>query len=158
MTLLFGDSEQDLILHFSGEYDWLSNFYPVVVNLEGLNFPTVEHAYVAAKTTNYMDRVLITEIPANQAGKAKRWGRKFKLRDDWEIVKISIMRKLLEQKFQNVDLRQKLIATGDKTIVEGNHWHDNFWGTCMCDRLEPCKYHGKNMLGKLIMEIRDKIK
>lgn len=157
MTHVFMEHD-DMIDKFDGDYAWLSNFYPVVVHLHGINFPTVEHAFVAAKTKNYMDRMLIAAMDAKDAGKAKIRGRKFELRDDWEEVKVSIMRQLLMQKFSYAELRKKLLATGDRTLLEGNYWHDNFWGSCFCDRQEACKYHGKNMLGKLIMEVRDIIK
>lgn len=157
MSLLFGDSENDMIMEFKGEYAFLSNFYPVVVYFEDVNYPTVEHAYAASKSKEGMYRYRISQLKAEEAGKAKRMGRKCKLREDWDLVKISIMKRLLMQKFSYEDFREKLLATGDKTIVEGNYWHDNFWGTCRCGKGE-CGYHGKNMLGKLIMEVRGIIK
>jgi len=156
--LVFDNSQhEDMIDSFSGEYDWLSNFYPVVVYFEDINFPTVEHAYVAAKSKDGMHKYRVSQVPANQAGKVKRMGRKCRLREDWEMVKISIMKRLLMQKFSYEDFRVKLLKTGNKTLVEGNYWHDNYWGSCGCGK-GPCGYHGKNMLGKLLMEIRDIIK
>ena len=37
------------ITRFHGEYRFLSNFYPVKVEYDGVQYPTVEHAYQAAK-------------------------------------------------------------------------------------------------------------
>lgn len=150
--------EKDFIDSFSGDYDWLSNFYPVVVYLDEINFPTVEHAFVAAKSKDGMHRYRVSQLTAKQAGKAKRMGRKCILREDWELIKIPTMKRLLMQKFSYADFREKLLATGDATLVEGNYWHDNFWGSCHCGKRHECGYHGKNMLGKLIMEVRSIIK
>ena len=158
MTLVFGEHESDqMIMEFKGDNDFLSNFYPAVVHFEGINFPTVEHAYVASKSKDGMHRYRVSQLPAEQAGKAKRLGRKCRLREDWDLVKVSLMKRFLMQKFGYADLRDKLLATGDKIIVEGNYWHDNFWGTCGCGK-GNCAYHGKNMLGKLLMEVREIIK
>jgi ribA/ribD-fused uncharacterized protein len=140
---------------FDGEYAWLSNFYPVVIHYSGLNFPTVEHAYQASKTENYAMHRKIVALPAERAGKAKRIGRTVKLRKDWEMLKISLMRRFLYQKFGYSELQLKLIDTECAYIEEGNYWHDNYWGNCYCDK---CKnIEGKNQLGKLIMKIRGNI-
>ena len=80
-------------------------------------------------------------------GQAKRLGRRVELRSDWETVKIEIMRQVLKSKFtHNPELREKLIATGNTELIEGNNWNDRFWGVC--------RGVGKNHLGKLLMEIR----
>ena len=50
----------------------------------------------------------------------------------------------------NSELREKLIATGDKELIEGNHWNDRFWGVC--------RGKGQNHLGKLLMELREILK
>lgn len=149
--------ESNIITSFTKEYAFLSNFYPVVIYYSDFNYATVEHAYVAAKSKDFMNRRLIFDLTADQAGKAKRIGRKFKLRDDWDIIKLSIMKRFLYQKFEYHDLREKLLATGDMTLIEGNYWHDNYWGNCDCGKGKCCNL-GKNHLGKLLEEIREKIK
>lgn len=59
------------------------------------------------------------------------------------------MREVVECKFkQNRWLMQKLMSTGKTQLVEGNNWNDTFWGVY--------KGEGENMLGKILMEIRDK--
>jgi ribA/ribD-fused uncharacterized protein len=70
------------------------------------------------------------------------------MRDDWDDVKLGIMRDLVSRKFkQNKDLRLMLEATGDQELVEGNTWNDTFWGVCNGE--------GCNWLGKILMEVRD---
>lgn len=131
------------ILEFQGEYRWLSNFWPSPVILDGVTFPTVENAYQAAKT----HRAQREPFRHCTAGQAKKLGRTVKMRVDWEQVKVFIMRSLINQKFApNTDLAEKLKATGDKKIVEGNYWNDTFWGVC--------KGRGQNILGLLLMERR----
>jgi ribA/ribD-fused uncharacterized protein len=80
------------------------------------------------------------------AGAVKRLGRKMVLRDDWEEVKVDIMRDLLIQKFSQQPFRRLLLATGDSYLEETNTWNDTFWGVC--------NGKGKNQLGILLMEIR----
>ena len=65
------------------------------------------------------------------------------------------MREVVICKFmQNPDLMKKLLATGDAKLVEGNTWHDNYWGICRCGSRDKCGT-GSNMLGKILMQVRD---
>ena len=67
------------------------------------------------------------------------------------------MEYVVECKFyQNPELLQKLIDTGDEELVEGNTWHDNFWGNCTCEKCRDIP--GENHLGKILMDIRKKYK
>ncbi len=144
---------QKSINFFKGDYKKFSNFYPVVIYYEGINYPTVEHAFVASKSIDGMFRYRISKIPADQPGKAKTEGRKVKLRPNWDLMKHSIMERFLMQKFSYQEFREFLLSTEDSYIEEGNYWHDNYWGNCYCKKCKNIK--GKNELGKLIMKIRD---
>lgn len=138
----------NIINSFSGKYRFLSNFYPSEVYYENHKYKTIEHAFQAAKATNSEDRRRIAN--ADTPGDAKRLGRNISLRDDWEKVKIEVMRELLEQKFTLIPkLRNKLLETGESTLIEGNTWGDKFWGVCDGE--------GQNWLGKLLMEVRKDI-
>ena len=86
---------------------------------------------------------------ATKPAKAKKIGRQVNLRKDWEDIKLQVMEKALRLKFQNPDLRKKLITTGDEELVEGNPWGDRYWGVC--------NGSGKNKLGKLLMKIRKEL-
>jgi len=145
-----------VINSFTGQYKEFSNFYPVIVNLEGLNYTTVEHAYQAAKSTEFFFRKLIASLSSDKAGLAKKRGRTIKLRPNWEEKKIHIMRDLLIQKFNQEPFKTKLLKTEDAMIIEGNYWHDNIWGQCYCNK--KCKnIEGQNWLGRLLMDIRSEI-
>ena len=128
---------------FDGEYRWLSNFYPCYVSWEGLLFPTVEHAYQAAKSSDLEVWKYFQGVDAKQA---KRKGKTTKIRPDWDASKLAVMEHLLRQKFSQNDFKQRLIETGDAELIEGNWWGDTFWGVC--------KGVGENHLGKLLMQIR----
>ena len=125
---------------------FLSNFYPCKVTYEGITYPTTEHAFQAAKTLDQSLRKTIANLP--QPSEAKKEGRNLQLRPDWEKIKVQVMRELLLLKFSDPELKKKLLATGKEELIEGNWWGDTFWGVC--------KGTGQNMLGKLLMEIRDK--
>ena len=140
---------------FKDEYKKFSNFHPVVILYEGRNYPSVEHAYVAAKTKDEMFRKKVSELQENEAGIAKHMGRKIKLRKNWELIKYSLMKRFLYQKFTRDKFKSLLLSTGNSYIEEGNYWHDNYWGNCYCKKCE--KIEGKNKLGKLLMEIRGNI-
>jgi len=141
-----------MIKHFKDEYRFLSNFAPVRVEFEGATYASVEHAYVAAKTLNPVLRHEVKGIPT--AAQAKQFGKSLSLRPDWENVRLSIMEKLVRQKFSNTEYGEQLFATGSVPIVEGNFWHDNFWGSCVCTN---CGDKGKNNLGKILMKVREEL-
>lgn len=134
-----------MINNFSGEYAFLSNFFPHGIKYDGLEYPTSEHAFQAAKTLDIGERRKIAA--AGTPAMAKRMGRKVKLRPGWEGIKVEEMRKILRLKFADPDLYNRLCQTGHEPLVEGNYWGDTFWGVC--------GGKGKNWLGKLLMEIRD---
>lgn len=144
----------DRITFFKGEYYFLSNFYPQSIEFEGLTFGSVEAAFQAAKTLDNEERKQFVGL---QPGEAKHLGRRITLRDDWENVKFDIMRELVYKKFsQNSKLKAKLLETGDAELIEGNTWHDNIWGSCSCAKC--FKKDGENHLGKILMEVRGRLR
>lgn len=139
---------------FRGDNQFLSNFAPAPVTLEGMEYPTVEHAYQAAKTQDAGERQMIRL--ASTPDLAKKMSRKLTRRPDWPEVKVDIMRELVWQKFQgHPDLKELLLATGDAELAEGNTWHDNFWGSCRCAQCAASP--GQNWLGRLLMEVRERL-
>jgi len=142
------------ITSFRGAYRFLSNFYPVqITDVDGLVFPSVEHAFQAAKTLDPKWRAKIRN--ASSAAIAKALGKQVPLVSDWEARRVHVMERLLRQKFLNPVLRQHLLNTGDAELIEGNTWHDNFWGFCHCDKCFDVE--SKNHLGKLLMQIRGEL-
>ncbi len=142
-----------MINDFHNENYFLSNFAPSPLYYDGILYPTVEHAFQAAKMVHESDRRAISA--AKTPGEAKRIGRRGLMRSDWEDIKVEVMRKCLMRKFLlDPELRQKLRATASQELVEGNTWHDNCWGDCNCPKC--VNKPGDNKLGKLLMEIRSK--
>lgn len=140
---------------FGGVYRFLSNFHESAVWIEGIKWKTVEHYYQAMKTKDkdIQGKIFYCSTP----GKAKRLGAKVELRSDWEEIKEVVMLTGVGEKFkQNSILAKRLINTGDAILVEGNRWHDNIWGNCLCDK---CKNKpGKNLLGKILMDVRKQLR
>jgi ribA/ribD-fused uncharacterized protein len=144
----------DVIDRFTGPYDFLSNFYPSAITLDGLDFNTVEHAFQAAKTSDLDERQALQL--AKSPAEAKRLGRKVTLRPDWEQVKFSIMEALVRQKFTRYpELAEMLLDTGDARLIEGNTWNDRTWGMT---KTRQGEYIGKNWLGIILMKIRDELR
>lgn len=134
-----------MISEFQGEYRFLSNFGPGEVKYEGKVYPTSEHLFQALKTLDPKEQHFIWISPT--PGIAKRRGAAVPLREDWEEVKDSIMKMVLDLKFsQNPDLMEKLLATGEVELIEGNTWNDTYWGVC--------NGVGQNKLGLLLQELR----
>jgi ribA/ribD-fused uncharacterized protein len=146
----------DKITSFSGDYRFLSNFaLGGVVQYDGIFYKTVEHAYQAAKTVDEAERRRIHV--AKHPGEAKKVGKKLTLRPNWDEIKLDIMLDLLKQKFSVGEFRIKLIDTGDAELIEGNTWHDNYWGDCVCSK-PKCDDLGRNWLGKLLMQVRKELR
>lgn len=138
-----------MIQQFSGDYRWLSNFATCYVELEGITYFSVEHAYMSAKSDDPQWKEFCrTE---HQAGNVKKASQFITLVPDWETKKIQVMQILLEQKFTTYPFNRQLFNTEDKYIQEGNTWGDKFWGVDLKTGA------GNNMLGKMIMEIRSRL-
>lgn len=151
-----------MIEQFKDEYRWLSNFTPCEIVYENLTYNSVEHFYVAMKSTNPKIRKALSEglyeypngdeVILETPGQAKRFGRKFLVREDWDDIKVSTMEYALRQKYSQEPYKTKLLETGEEKIQEGNTWGDKFWG------VDIQNGEGRNTLGKLLMEIRKNIK
>lgn len=133
---------------FTGDFAFLSNFYPAAVMLDGVSYSTAEHAYQAAKTLDPGERRMIRLL--DSPGKAKRAGMQVTLRPGWESMKLEQMRSIVRDKFtRNPGLAQWLLATGTAHLAEGNDWGDRYWGVV--------KGVGANHLGRILMAIREEL-
>lgn len=133
------------------EYGEFSNFAAYPITLDGVIWPTSEHYFQAHKfdDVNYQEEIRKAKTPmiAAQLGR----DRKMKLRPDWETVKDAIMLKALVAKFsQHEELKNKLLATGGAHLVE-HTTNDSYWGDGGHGR-------GRNMLGQLLMHVRDQLR
>jgi len=143
---------------FFGSYRWLSNFHEVPIQAAGSSriYGSTEAAYQAAKCADPTQRDLFTTASPRDA---KLLGRAVALRPDWDAAKVRVMLAANRIKYTDPALRKLLLATGDAKLVEGNWWHDNYWGSCGplfgCRR---CKGTGRNMLGRVLMQIRQEVR
>lgn len=159
----------DVIGVFSGEHRLLSNFYVEGsdseiaedaldesfwesfdfeshgvrgVDYEGYTFVSAENAYQALKCWDRVDA-----FTSMRPKKAKRFGKKFATRVDFDDVKDELMYEVVLAKFSgSAELRKKLLATGEAYLIEGNWWNDRYWGVC--------RGVGENRLGKILMRVR----
>lgn len=144
-----------MVTEFQGEYRFLSNFW---IEPDGTS---VELEYQTAKYSDPTDRAKFSGLTP---GQSKRLGGKgvIKLggklitvtsfRSDWpnESVRLGVMLELVRQKFlDHESLREKLLATGDQFLIEGNPHNDSFWG--QCDGI------GRNHLGRILMQVREEL-
>lgn len=128
---------------FFDEYRFLSNFHVAPLTLDGIVYPSSEHAYMAMKTDDpqWHARILAAATP----NEAKKLGRIVPLRADWDAYRLAAMLKVLTAKFADPVLRRKLLATGERYLEETNDWGDRYWGV---------DGTGSNFLGQLLMLVR----
>lgn len=136
------------IRSFKGDFSFLSNFYPCCVYYQGEQFSSAERAYQAAKCLDKSKWVQFQTCSTD--GYAKALGSQIELRPDWEDVKVDVMYEILKSKFSNIELKNKLLDTGNCHLEEGNKHGDRFWGTV--------QGVGRNQLGKCLMKLRDELR
>ena len=131
---------------FRGRYDFLSNMYEAAFEWDGRIYRSSEAAYQSAKSLDPEVRDTFSRMDGKEA---KRAGRTLALRKDWEGVKDAVMEEVVRAKFsQNPALLTKLIETGDMELIEGNRWHDKYWG------VDVFSGEGENRLGGILMKLR----
>lgn len=141
-----------LIKSFRGPYSFLSNFYCSPMTIDGQVYHSVEGYFQSMKCINPDDQEITRKLRSPLH--AKRYARCCPIRLDWDYVKQDVMYRALCVKFSNPHLRERLLRTGTATLMEGNTWHDNYWGSCVCAK---CGNSGRNELGKLLMQVRSEI-
>lgn len=127
--------------------NWFSNMRKMKpMSYQGIQYHTVENFYQAMKVHDLDRRAYIASLtPFN----AKSEGRKLDLREDWEDVKMDVMSFALRHKFARATHWGDMLEFSSGPIVEWNNWGDTFWGKdCFTKQ-------GENMLGKILMEIRE---
>lgn len=139
----------DKITSFQGPNRFLSNFWFVKIEWLGFTYPTVEHAFQAAKFANHPEIVELIQ-KCDRPGDTKKIASEYKhlIEPSWFIYgRELVMFYLLQQKFHpGSDLAKQLVATGHAELIEGNTWNDTFWGVC--------NGQGDNHLGSMLMIIR----
>lgn len=150
---LHGLDTETEVFFYEQDFYVLSNFSAFQVQWLGRLFQTSEAAYQCQKFVPVALDVALDICASRSAHDAFKIAERNKgrRRKDWDQVKVEIMREILRAKAdQHEYVRRKLLATGDRTLVE-NSWRDDFWGW------GPNR-DGQNMLGKLWMEVRAKLR
>jgi ribA/ribD-fused uncharacterized protein len=137
------------ITSFSGEFDFLSNFYEHIVVIDGESYATNEHAFQALKTDDPTERKMVRDAPS--PGEAKQRGSQVTLRRIWNTERLAVMERVVRAKFTDGELAAKLLATGNRELIEGNTWNDRFWG---CVEAHDGTWQGQNNLGNSLIRIR----
>lgn len=141
-------------LCFLNENSFLSNFYLSDIKYKDHVYRSAEHLFQTVKCANESDKEKIRNVLSPKS--AKIIGRFVKIRDNWEVDKVEVMRRILREKFRKRSkLNRLLCETDDTPLIALNYWHDTFWGVCSCTQH---KRTGRNMLGELLMQIRAKSK
>lgn len=134
-----------IIDRFDGQYRFLSNFYEAPLLFRGLVFENAEAAFHSQKCPQRAK-----EFQGLNPSQSKRLGRQVEMRPDWDKVRDQVMYEVVSEKFsQNSKIRERLIATGEAMLVEGNTWNDRYWGVC--------NGIGQNKLGKILMRVRSEL-
>lgn len=135
----------------SALYGEFSNFARYPIKLGGKVWQTSEHYFQAQKFENkeYQDKIRNADSPmmAAQLGRS----RKERILKNWDNVKLNVMYEVVKAKFtQHPDLTQLLLDTQDAKIIEHTE-NDDYWG-------DGGDGKGKNMLGKILMKVREELK
>lgn len=144
---------QTIVTHFRGNFAFLSNFYKTPVVYERRTFPSAEHAYQSAKTSDPKTKSQFTDHTLSSA-EVKRLGGNIIMIPHWDTRKLFVMRDVLAAKFEpGTMMAALLLDTGDATLYHGNDHRDEFWG--VHDLAENGRGgYGQNWLGKLLMHRR----
>ena len=146
------------------KYPYLSNFYKsTFIDDDNISYYCSEQYLMAQKALlmndyDIYEKILQAETPIQ----CKKLGRKVKNWNQqlWNKNKCEIMFSALYYKFsQNYKLKQKLLATGDSILAEASPY-DRIWGIGLSleDAKSGKQWRGENLLGKLLMKVRDSLK
>lgn len=132
-------------------YGVFSNLYKRPVELDGVTYPTAEHAYQAGKARKPAVRDWLMAAPSPALLAMAAHGLYYwDIAPGWSKTKFDRMRRVLLAKFsQNDDLQATLLATGDAVLIECatvDNEVNRLWG--------QVNGVGRNMLGTLLMDVR----
>ena len=128
------------------EEDIFSNLAIIPFSLAGFTWHSAEQFFQAAKFTDdeIIEKIKACESPFRCAAIGQT--RRFKIRDDWENTKVSVMEQAIRARFeQHPELAKALKLT--KRKLYDHSAADNFWGIGVDG-------HGTNMTGEILMKIR----
>ena len=133
------------------EFGNFSNFAPFPIKIGGRLWPTSEHYFQAQKFTDqsHIKKICSTSSPMAAARLGR--SRKIRIKKTWEKSKDSVMYIAVTEKFtQHEELRELLLSTGDRKIIEHTR-NDDYWG-------DGGDGTGQNMLGRILMKVRAQLR
>ena len=141
-----------------------SNWYPVSFSDEKNTYDNMEQYMMYHKAVLFDDEKIALEIMNNSNPKIiKKLGRNVRNFNNeiWDKYKIEIVERGLYLKFsQNENLKKALLDTN--SIIAEASPYDKIWGIGMAkshpDSTNLSKWKGQNLLGKCLMNVREKIK
>ena len=155
-VIMYENEDEGPITSFSGKYEFLRNFYNYPFKYDAIMYTTVEAAFQAQKSSDTKEQHIISKMRPYDA---KKYGASMNIDIAyWDSIKVNTMKEILYRKFETYDkesgdnLLKALRNTGERELIEGNFWHDNIWGNCMCPKCKDIE--GQNLLGTLLMEVR----
>lgn len=148
-----------------GEFRNFSNMSQHTIEVDGVQYPSVEHYFQAMKAKEFKDDEMFDKIVKAKTGKAvKAMGKKIKnfVKEVWDAKRDEVMRLGVRSKFiQHPELRKQLLETGDRQIGEADA-RNLYWGIGTAETSEkskhPEKWRGQNKMGKLLMELRQEFR
>lgn len=152
--------------HENEEFGCLSNWYKAEFEYAGEHFSSVEQYMMYHKVLMFHEFGLAEKImKSDDPATIKRLGRtKFPAfnGDLWDKTCYAIVKRGVRAKFeQNPDLLEILVATGNKILAEASP-KDTKWGIGIAQDDPRCymvkKWAGKNLLGRILMEVRDELR
>lgn len=138
-----------------------SQWYPSRFTVDGIDYTTAEQYMMAGKARRFRDDEVLARILASDSPRQiKQLGRQVRgfVGRDWEEARFAIVVEGSVAKFgQNPDLRDFLLGTGDRLIVEASPM-DQVWGIGLratdARARDPRQWRGLNLLGFALMEAR----
>lgn len=157
--------ETNEFVFFWGADEIYSNFYPESFTHQGIRFKWSEQGVMYRKAMFFgAERIANMILEANSAYQCKQLGRSTEIpfvESQWTEVREQIYKEVLLDKFSNPKLKRKLLATGSKHLVEASPY-DKIWGIRLAEdhpfAEQPDKWQGLNLLGKVLMEVREELK
>jgi ribA/ribD-fused uncharacterized protein len=151
----------DKMVLFWGDEDIYSNFFPSAFTIDNVTYRFVEQFMMASKARCFGDYTSERKIMAESVPLAiKRLGRGVQgyVEEVWVAQREDIVFQACLAKFQqNPVLAQQLLETGDRILVEASPY-DRIWGVGLGEKdpraLDPNKWRGQNLLGKVLMRVR----
>ena len=138
----------------------LSNFAktPMVVN--GVEFACVEQLFHYIRLNNETERAAYLKLTPNMGlkMKAKAFAKRGVERSDWREIAVDVMRFCLNHKYASSEIfRKELEQSKGRYIVEdesSRKKRPDSWGAVLDTTTN--EYYGKNIMGRLLMELREK--